>query len=459
MEPRPAPEPGSPLAVRLLGAAIAVQLLAGLTGAVVLSRDAPAAGGVDTRARSAPAEPPAPLPPGPEQLREQAVRSLLAARAEAVLARDREAFLAGVDPAATEFRERQGRLFDALADVPLSGWSYDLDPDTAQPGDASLDARHGAGRWWSPGIALRYSLTGIDTVPAYQRHVLTFVERDGRWLLASDDDFAARGERTARGLWDTGPVVAVRGRASLVLGRPDDRPLLNRLARAVDAAVPRVTRVWGDGWPQAVAVLVPGSQAELGELLGKPGELSQIAAVATAELIETSGRTTAVGDRIILNPPNFADLGPVGRQVVLTHEVTHVATRQATGPDLPAWFVEGLADYIGYLDTDVPVTVAARELRADVRAGRLPATLPPDDAFRGDNPDLAQAYEQSWLAVRLLVEEYGEAEVLRLYRYLGASDAGPGAREAALDTALAELGTDTERFTAAWRSSLQRRLG
>ena len=459
MPPGPASEPRSPVAVRLLGLVIALLLVAGLTSAALLSRDAPAAGGAATRARSALIEPSPTPTPSREQLRESAVRSLLEARSRAVLDRNRAAFLAGVDPTATEFRERQGRLFDALGDVPLSGWSYDLDPDLSQPGNAELDRRHGEGRWWAPEIALRYSLTGIDAQPAFQRHVLTFVERDGRWLLASDDDFAARGERTARALWDTGPVIAVRGRASLVLGRPDARPLLTRLARAVDAAVPRVTRVWGEEWQRAVAVLVPGSQAELGELLGKPGELSQIAAVATAELLERSGRTTAVGDRIILNPPNFADLGPVGRQVVLTHEVAHVATRQATGPDIPAWLVEGLADYIGYLDTDVPVTVAARELRADVRAGRLPAALPTDDAFRGDNPDLAQAYEQSWLAVRLLVEQYGEAEVLRVYRFLGASDSGPDGRAAALDTALAELGTDTEQFTAAWRASLERRLG
>jgi hypothetical protein len=219
-----------------------------------------------------------------------------------------------------------------------------------------------------------------------------------------------------------------------------------------------VTRVWGTDWQQAVAVLVPGSQAELGELLGKPGELSQIAAVATAELLDRSGEKTAVGDRIILNPPNFAELGPVGRQVVLTHEIAHVATRQASGPDMPAWLVEGFADYIGYLDTDVALSVAARELRADVRAGRLPQALPADDAFHGDNPDLAQAYEQSWLAVSLLVELYGEDAMLRFYRAVGASRGATPAT--AVERALAaELGTESAAFTAAWREMLQRRLG
>ena len=456
MSPRPASWWASPLAARVLATAIVLQLLAGLVGVVVVSDPRQATEAARDRARVAPVEP-SPTPDR-EALREQAVRDLLEIRADAVLARDRAAFLSVVDPTATEFLERQGRLFDALAEVPLSVWYYDLDASRAQGASADLDRRYGAGRWWAPDLALRYALAGIDRDPAYERHVLTFVERDGRWLLASDDDFADRGGRTARNLWDTGPVVAVRGKASLVLGRPGDRPLLGRLAAAADAAVPRVTRVWGEGWQQAVAVLVPGSQAELGELLAKPGELSQIAAVATAELLDRSGRTTAVGDRIILNPPNFEGLGRVGRQVVLTHEVTHVATRQASGPAMPAWLVEGFADYVGYLETDVALPVAARELRADVRAGRLPAALPGDDDFRGDNPALAQAYEQSWLAVVLLVELYGEEALLRFYRELGASEVAPPS--AALEKAFADvLGTETAAFTAAWRDLLQRRLG
>ena len=456
MSPRPASWSASPAAVRVLAAAIVLQLLAGLVGAAVVSTMPSVPERSADRARAVPVEP-SPTPDR-EALRERAVRDLLETRAAAVLARDRAAFLSVVDPTATAFLERQGRLFDALADVPLSAWYYDLDTRAEQGPNGELDRRHGAGRWWAPELALRYALTDVDRDPAYERHVLTFVERGGRWLLASDDDFAGTGGRTARSLWDTGPVIAVRGRSSLVLVRPDDRRLLTRLARATDSAVPRVNRVWGDDWQQAVAVLVPGSQSELAELLAKPGELSQIAAVATAELIDQSGRTTAVGDRIILNPPNFEGLGPVGRQVVLTHEVTHVATRQASGGAMPAWLVEGFADYVGYLEADVAVSVAARELRADVRAGRLPAALPADRDFRGDNPALAQAYEASWLAVVLLAEMYGEPAMLRFYRAVGASEAPTTA--AALDRAFAEvLGTETAAFTAAWRDLLQRRLG
>lgn len=457
MPPRPASSSGVPAVVRLLAAAVVLQLLAGLAGVAVLSRADPQAASAAAQGPAQPSTAATPSPSvDPEQVRTAAVTALLMTRADAVMSRDQAAFLSVVDPSAGAFRARQEALFDALAEVPLSSWYYELDATREQARTDELDRRHGPEGWWAPDIALRYALTGIDTAPAFERHVLTFVERDGRWLLAADDDFA--GARTARNLWDSGPVIAVRGEASLVLGRPASRRLLTRLAAAADAAVPRVTKVWGTDWPQAVAVLVPDSQAELGDLLGRPGELSQIAAVATAEIITAAGTTTAVGDRIIINPRNFDGLGPVGRQVVLTHEVAHVATRKASGPSIPAWLVEGLADYVGYRDAGVSVTVAARELRAEVQAGRLPLSLPTDFDFRGDNPDLAQAYEKSWLAVVLLADLYGEDAMLRFYRAVGASDEATPAR--AVESALAaEFGTEPAAFTAAWRDLLQRRLG
>jgi hypothetical protein len=138
---------------------------------------------------------------------------------------------------------------------------------------------------------------------------------------------------------------------------------------------------------------------------------------------------------------------------VLTHEVVHVTTRAATGPDVPTWLVEGLADHVGYLDAGVPLETAARELARDVREGRLPEALPPDAAFDGGNPDITQAYEASWLAYRLIVDTYGLDGALRFYRAVGRSrGAGPDA--AVEDAFVRELGTTTAAFTATWRAHL-----
>jgi hypothetical protein len=217
-----------------------------------------------------------------------------------------------------------------------------------------------------------------------------------------------------------------------------------------------VTAAWGS-WSQQVVVLVPSDAAELTALLGGQRDVGQIAAVATAELRGGAGPYDPTGDRVLVNPDAFAGLGPLGRRVVLTHEVTHVATRRASGPAVPAWLAEGLADHVAHLDVDLPPSLIARDLARDVRAGRVPRALPSDAEFAGDAPRLAQAYSSAWLAVRLLADRYGLPAVLDLYREVGAAQ-GPDDAQA-VETALRRLGTSTAELTADWRVALSRQLG
>ena len=383
-----------------------------------------------------------------------AVRRLLDVRAAAIRDRDRTAWLSTVDPAATAFRSKQAALFDALAAVPLSDWAYRLDASSEAPAGVALDRARGPG-WWAPAVTLSYRIAGYDDVATRETQQLTFVPRGAGWYIAADDDFAGAGRDTSRGLWDSGPVTVVRGEHSIVLGHPGWRSTMRRVAAGLDAAVPRVNRIWGTDWSGRVVALVPSSQAELSHIVGGHGDYSQIAAVATAELTDANAGYHPVGDRIVINPPTFAKLGSLGRRVVLTHEVTHVATRSASGPAAPAWLVEGFADYVGYQGVQTPYGVSAAELRDAVHRGQLPTALPADGDFDGSNPNLAQVYEQGWLAVSLLADRYGRDGLLRFYRSVG----GPGAPSSALDGAFASLwGSDLAAFTAAWRRDLQTRL-
>lgn len=426
------PRPLSGLArrTRVLAGLAAVQLAASLTAAVVLQPPAePVNGSAQTRARAALPDP-----------REEAVRALLTARAAAMQRRDRAGWLAVVDPFATAFRRQQGEVFDALAQVPVEDWSYRLDPSQEQPAADAVDRRRGSG-WWAPRVTLSYRLAPWDTQPTAEAQHLTFVPRNGRWFLAADDDFT---DRTVRGLWDFGPVVAVASRSALVLGHPSSRSLLRTVANAVDDAVPRVTSVWGPGWAQRVVVLVPSSQQELEEIVDGAGDVSHIAAFAQAT-------APGVGERIVVNPVAFRRLSGIGRRVVLTHEATHVATRAATGSAMPPWLVEGFADYVGYVGVSLPYRVAAQELRDDVRRGRIPTSLPDANDFGGDNSGLASAYEQAWLAAVLLAEQHGPAGLIRLYRRVGSG--------ATVDASLRALfGTDEAAFTRDWRRDLRTRL-
>ena len=436
---------------------LVLQLVAGLVAVALVDGDAPPpVTATVTRARALTG--PAPSPDTRAVAladRTRQVERLLEQRAHALLVRDRDAFLATVHPDAHELRARQAAVFDALAQVPLGSWTYDLDPRRQSPPEARLDRRYGGGRWWAPTVVLRYALDGFDARPVSVDQHFTFARHGDRWVLAADDDFALQGRPTPRALWDRGPVVAARAEGVLVLGRPDQRTLLDEVARLTAASIPRVTQVWGP-WPERVAVLVPASAQEMSGLLGG-GDLSQIAAVATAELGGGADGYDPTGDRVVVNPDTFTGLGQLGRRIVLTHEVTHVATRGASGPGLPSWLAEGFADYVGYLDVELPPAVSARELAREVRAGQLPTVLPRDEDFDGSNPRLSQTYEGSWLAVRTIAEQHGEAALLRLYRSLGAEDGAPGPTlEQALDH---ELSTTTAALVGDWRAALQRQLG
>jgi hypothetical protein len=144
-----------------------------------------------------------------------------------------------------------------------------------------------------------------------------------------------------------------------------------------------------------------------------------------------------------------------GRRLLITHELTHIASRAVTSDQMPGWLVEGLAEYVGNLGSGLPVRRAAAELAAEVRAGTLPAALPTAAEFTGGR--LPQAYEKSWLACRLIADRAGEAGLVRFYRVVAA--AARTDPDTAVATGLRQvLRTDVAAFTAAWRSYLVEQL-
>ena len=342
-------------------------------------------------------------------------------------------------------------MFANLAPVPLASWSYVVDDSAGD--DRITDAvraRHHGDEVYAPPVGLRYKLSGFDTAPTELTLRLTFVRRGPRWYLASDTDFDKPGHATARELWDFAPVDVVRTAHSLVLGPTGRRAYLVAVARDTDAAVPRVTAVWGKAWSQRVVVLVPTSQRQVSDLLGTRTALSQIAAVAVSQVADIGGAYRAVGSRVVINPPNFDKLTVLGRRVVLAHEVTHVASRNATGPSMPAWLVEGFADYVGYRGAGVDPRTAARELGVEIRRQQPPKELPTEADFNGANPKLALAYESSWLACRMIAERYDEATLLAFYLAVGKSK--ESGKDAAVSAALSKvLAATPAAFTASWR--------
>ncbi|MFD8211905.1 hypothetical protein ACFV2S_36620 [Streptomyces sp. NPDC059695] len=376
----------------------------------------------------------APAPAGPAS---QEIQSLLDRHARALLDRDEPGYLAALDPALAPAARTE---FGRLAKIPLGGWSYRVtDVDGAGEGRATARAE------------LDYRLRGYDSGPATTERVLDLVERDGRWYVTGDR--AAEG--APQQLWQQGEVTTVTGARSLVLGVGQSRDRLREIAAAADRAVPAVGNAWNGDWAGRVVVLVPASIDAMGRLLGGPADSYRgIAAVTTGR---AGGGPAAPADRVIVNPDAYAVLGAFGRQVVLTHETTHVATRVQTTKATPVWLSEGFADWVAYRGTGRTAGQAAPELRRAVLAGDLPAELPDDAAFAfgGDAESLARAYEGGWLACELIADRWGEEKLTAFYRAVGAHPARDGAVEKALRDV---LDTTPAQFTADWRAYLGERL-
>lgn len=388
------------------------------------------------------------------------ITTVLAQHGKAVLAHDRKAFLAGLGAGAkaADFRSRQDDAFDNLRRLPLTAWSYG---PVSRTDDREVETA-ATKRYGTQAVVVRtslsYALRGVDRAPTSHDLWWTFIRQDGRVVAVADDALAEAGGVSWQGPWDFGPLDVERTAHSLLLGHTDTvaATTLQAIGATVESAVPAVSAVWGTAWSRTVAVVVPSTPAELAAQVGQTSTITTaVAAVAISDSDATLG-DAPTGQRLIVNPAAFSRLSAVGRQIVVRHEITHIADAQATTEASPRWLVEGFADYVGNLGSGQSTRTAAVELGRDVRAGKLPETLPTDAAF--DTAGAApQAYEGAWLACRLIAARAGQPALVRFYKLVGAS---PGDADVAVATALQRvLHETTAAFTAQWRAYVSSELG
>ncbi|MFF8263888.1 hypothetical protein [Streptomyces virginiae] len=323
---------------------------------------------------------------------------------------------------------------EGLAGIPFADRAYEVASVRRDGERALVRAR------------LRYRLAGYDTAPEESAREVELVREGGTWRVSADRPVPGALPQ----LWDQGAVSVAAGRHSLVLGGAGQSAgTLREIAAEADRAVPAAGAAWHGPWAGRVVVLVPGSLDAMARLLGRPADTYRgLGAVTTGRV----GAGPAPADRVVVNPEGYAGLGAEGRRIILTHEVTHVATRAATTATTPLWLSEGFADWAAYRGASTSPAQAAPALARAVRRGGLPGELPgtEDFAFGGDPEAAARAYEGAWLACRLIAAKWGEKALVDLY--------GRAGREP-LETALREsLGVDRAGLTQAWRESLREEL-
>lgn len=294
---------------------------------------------------------------------------------------------------------------------------------------------------WTAAVDLTWRLAGFDEGLTHTEVLATFVGEPGGVRLVG---FGGVDTSVRRGspLWLRGPVSVVRTPESLVLTRGD--PALARgISRRALRGIAVVGRVL-PRWEPTVVVEVPASAAELDEALGaEPGTHADIGAVTAAA--DGSGRAESPR-HVFVNPEVYAASRSDGAQVLMSHEITHVAT-QGAASDPDAWLLEGFADYVALRDVAGPDATTLRRAAALVGRDGVPDRLPGSRAFDATGDDLEAAYEQAWLACRLVVEEFGESALVRVHR---AAREGAGTREA-----LRRAGLPPGRLVRMWQERLQ----
>lgn len=314
---------------------------------------------------------------------------------------------------APPLRAAQVQLARNLTAVPLAAYSLEAtDPPSLRA------VRQGR---VTQTVTLRYRLAG-DQVTSEGSVATTFERRAGRWVLT-------RWQPQSPQVWDLGVVhAAVRGPVVVVGDVSAAR--IEAVASAAEQALAGVRATWPYAWSHRVTLVVPSDAHDMATLVDMPrAQIVGLGALTNTETPDYRGRAAV---RVTVNPMYFWQQSALGQQIVLRHEFTHVA-QWGLGPrhnaQVPLWIKEGIADYVGYLHSGVPVAVVASDLLDRVRAGHLPA-LPSDDdfSFTRSAQQRGLAYRAGWTFCVYLADRYGAAAPFRFYRTLALAHGSEGAR-------------------------------
>lgn len=312
-----------------------------------------------------------------------------------------------------------------------------VDADPAA--DSAAQTAYGASAWVSA-VQVDYRL-GADASTTSFQTAFTFTTVGGTARVVASGGNGMRGA-----LWLQGPVVVRKSRELLlILARGQSVPRYWSLARRAVRQVLAVTAPVR--WP--LVFEVAGSQEQLEQNLGaSPGTYDLVAGVTGSVDGSPSPQAPL---HSFFNPANFVSAGPVGAQVVVTHEAALQATRSPQ-TDMPFWLEEGFADYVALDHSALPLDTEDQHIADETRREGPPDHLPSRGDFRATDTTLDHlnaVYEEAWLACRYLATRYGEPTLLRIYEDVEQGTPLGAALQA--DASLTE-----PQFVAAWRQYLTR---
>ncbi|MFG3687629.1 hypothetical protein [Micromonospora sp. NPDC047740] len=314
-------------------------------------------------------------------------------QASALLGGDRAGFLAVAEPAA---RPDLTRRYAALRALRVTVWQ-----PTADGVPAAVDGRPGE---WRLAVTVRYCFVVPGCTPST-------VEIGTRWHLVGEEPRLlaveeSRAKPAGARPWEVSDLAVAVGKRTVVATTPALRAKLPGLLAQAEAAATVADRYAVTGTPPDRYLVFYAGRAEWQRWYGggRPKW--------------TAGYAVGVGGGhhdVVLNAPSLTSAGV---DELLRHELTHAASLPDHGySDRSSWWlVEGLAEYAGADGQPVGRYEGLAEVRTLVHGGwtgRLDSLAPADDAA---DDRVGGSYGVGYLAVRHLVDRYGEQRVLDFFR-------------------------------------------
>ena len=345
-------------------------------------------------------------------------------------------------------RERQS-LANA-SEVPFS--SFEIVPVTQFSGDLAskrIKDNYGGEQVATYHVTERTQI-GNETDVYEEDGAYTFLREEGRdgydgWRLVSKSDLDILGFFSPYHLWDEDDVRVVTSERFILLTHPDAAESMRPVLEIAERAYDRVDAFWPGQQRERYVVIVPTTTEELGRIMHETVDLAKFVAFVAAGA-DLSRGYEPTGPRMFIHLSHLRNYGAPAQTEILAHELVHAVTRPMSGPQIPTWVEEGLANFAG--------GEGGRPSRAGL--GPRPDTFPSNDRFvTGPVQQIQAVYDQSQVAIEVLDSQRGRAEVAEFYTELGSRRVVVGTDEYHVRNAIEEsAGWSYDEWVNAWRGRL-----
>ena len=332
----------------------------------------------------------------------QTLDSLLADQGEALLAGNKEAYLATFAP---DLRPEQEVIFERVASLPLASYQMKVAPGAVLSNDSPEKLENIE-------VQIRYTLSGLP-----ESNIFLHIAR--YHFSRADHSWQVTGVETDGNppFWWAADLVFDQTDHFLIFARPESAGELAALAAETESAYETLI---AKGLPlqPRYAVYLSASRADFQGLTGQNEQVGGAAAWRyhiTGDQITISSRAFYLNGEAFIN--GQGETNAAERQQTIRHELVHLALADDTRPFTPSWLTEGVAVYFSS-DQNNP------EARAYlIESGQL-ETIGLDRSARDSSPETQDLstpeteYEYIFYGevINYLVRHFSEAQVLAFYR-------------------------------------------